>query len=561
MSTTNSLSIDTLTVSTIVSFSTITASTIRTTGPSIAIGQNVSNPNRFVEIRSDIANSSYLDFHSSDSAVPDFSTRIQSLGGATSGTGALNMTASTMGLMANVGIGTTIPQAPLHVYNALGVSLSNTNTVNYTQSAILGFNFGGGAVVGTRDSFRILSQTVNRDNGAGPTFFDYGAQADLIFQRKTNNLYSNGVNDKTYTEVMRLGGATGNVGIGTNAPSASLHIYNSSASFTAAPTVLIGDGQTDAGGTYGMVQLVRANTAADNKANLAFIKNGLSLFGMGYYPGAGLSAFGLVPSFSTMATTMGLWILTNGNVGIGITTPSVPLHVGVYGYGNIGGGNWTASNFNSALSAIYNTSQNISAYFLGYASSSIGFLTYSDKRVKKDIEPATNCLDTVLQLQPVTYRKKNVIEDGNELHTGFIAQDVEQVYPSAIHKRTDTIPSIYEIRHAVLIERGIQITESIDVPLNARVVVIDFRNKKIQMIHHPNNILLFENQSDTIELDGDKVFIFGHEVSDKLMLNHDTLFAVGMGAIKELAQKHDALTATCAVLQARMDALEARLAS
>ena len=119
-------------------------------------------------------------------------------------------------------MGTTTPIAPLHVYNSAGVSLSNTSTVNYTQSATLGFNYGGGSV-GTRDSFRIVSNTVNRDNGAGP-FYDYGAQADLVFQRKTNNLYSSGANNTTYTEVMRLGGATGNVGIGTTTPNNKLDV-------------------------------------------------------------------------------------------------------------------------------------------------------------------------------------------------------------------------------------------------------------------------------------------------------------------------------------------------
>lgn len=115
----------------------------------------------------------------------------------------------------NVGVGTVSPAAPLHVFSANGVQLSNTASVNYTQTSVLGFNYGGGTGVGTRDSMRIVSQAVNRDNGAGP-YYDYGAQADLVIQRKTNNLYSGGANDQTYTEVMRIGGATGNVGIGTS---------------------------------------------------------------------------------------------------------------------------------------------------------------------------------------------------------------------------------------------------------------------------------------------------------------------------------------------------------
>ena len=127
---------------------------------------------------------------------------------------------------------------------------------------------------------------------------------------------------------------TGYAGIGTAAPAANLHVHNSNASFTGRPTVLIGDGQVDAGGTYGMLQLVRANNGADNKAHLSFVKNGLTVFGMGYYPGASQSVFGLVPSFGTMATNAGLWIATNGYVGIGTTGPSYLLH----GYGNVNSG-------------------------------------------------------------------------------------------------------------------------------------------------------------------------------------------------------------------------------
>lgn len=85
----------------------------------MTIGQNTFYPNRFVEIGADAANSVYLDFHSSDSALPDYSTRIQSNGGATTGQGQLLMYASTIGIFGSsgVGIGTSNPQNTFSIYN------------------------------------------------------------------------------------------------------------------------------------------------------------------------------------------------------------------------------------------------------------------------------------------------------------------------------------------------------------------------------------------------------------------------------------------------------------
>ena len=129
---------------TALSFSTLTASSIIGT---TMLGQNSTYPNRFVELGSDAANSMYLDFHSSDAALPDYSTRIQSLGGATTGTGALNMTASTIGLIASngVGIGTTYPGATLDVNGTglirgvLGIPTPATGQLyNYTVTTTAG---------------------------------------------------------------------------------------------------------------------------------------------------------------------------------------------------------------------------------------------------------------------------------------------------------------------------------------------------------------------------------------------------------------------------------------
>lgn len=248
-----------------------------------------------------------------------------------------------------VGIGTAAPRAPLHVYDALGVSLSNTATVNYTQSAILGFNFGGGTGVGTRDSFRILSQTVNRDNGAGPIFFDYGAQADLVFQRKTNNLYSGGANDTTYTEVMRLSGATGYVGIGTNNSISPLHlftpstglangimsVYSSSilSSTASSYDILQRWYESSSNAIYVDLMWIRGSTGSNWETTSQRFQSKTDGTWQGFIEFNGPNnnygvTIGTGSSTSNPNSVPGaMYVKQGGLVGIGITNPDVALHV------------------------------------------------------------------------------------------------------------------------------------------------------------------------------------------------------------------------------------------
>jgi hypothetical protein len=205
----------------------------------------------------------------------------------------------------NVGIGTALPSAPLHVYSSGGISLATTGTVNYTNSSILGFGFGGGSS-GTRDSFRIISQAVNRDSGAGP-YYDYGVQADLIFQRKTNNLYASAANDITYTEAMRISGTTGNVGIGTASPSAQLQITN--ANMGRLTGIYVGPS------TQSGIVLDSTSGASGRSFNIWSTSSGDSM-------GAGSLAF-----FDITASVYRMVINSSGNVGIGLTNPGYKLDV------------------------------------------------------------------------------------------------------------------------------------------------------------------------------------------------------------------------------------------
>jgi hypothetical protein len=60
------------------------------------------------------------------------------------------------------------------------------------------------------------------------------------------------------------------------------------------------------------------------------------------------------------------------------------------------------------------------------------FALFSDARLKKNVKPLEGALEKLLQLRGVTFEWKNPAEHGNleGRQTGFIAQDVEKVFPN-----------------------------------------------------------------------------------------------------------------------------------
>ena len=95
----------------------------------------------------------------------------------------------------------------------------------------------------------------------------------------------------------------------------------------AKPTLHVFDSAFDSG-DYGMVQLTRDGTSPGNKAHLSFIRNGNSVFGMGFHNNT--NTFGLFPSLNTtngVTATPGLTITSDSKVGIATSAPQEALHV------------------------------------------------------------------------------------------------------------------------------------------------------------------------------------------------------------------------------------------
>ncbi len=81
------------------------------------------------------------------------------------------------------------------------------------------------------------------------------------------------------------------------------------------------------------------------------------------------------------------------------------------------------------------------------------FVNLSDKKLKKNIKPMNNVLNEVNKLVPSTYAFNNETGESNTM--GFIAQDVQVLFPELVHEKNGTLALAYD-KFAVLAIKAIQ---------------------------------------------------------------------------------------------------------
>ena len=93
------------------------------------------------------------------------------------------------------------------------------------------------------------------------------------------------------------------------------------------------------------------------------------------------------------------------------------------------------------LSSVLSVFGNINAYADAFKPGGGPWSAFSDRRGKHDIEPLCGALDTVLQLQGVTFQYTNeAIADHKGLpgeQIGFVADEVERVLPAWVNRDAD----------------------------------------------------------------------------------------------------------------------------
>jgi hypothetical protein len=252
-----------------------------------------------------------------------------------------------------------------------------------------------------------------------------------------------------------------NVGIGTTTPSYPLHINQASGS-----------------GINPGIKISQANTLAG--MNIYELNGTGSVYFDNFGDNAGYSTYFRMRTSGTPINILTLG--ANGNVGIGTTSPMSALDVeggtsigvlysgttaaptnGLIVQGNVGIGNSTPSyqlqvGSGSVVGIVSRFQNSTGTCDINPTTTSLS--CSSDRTLKTNIINLNNTiLNQITSLQPVTYTWIN--DNTNQQQTGFIAQDVEQIFPSLVS--TDPNTNLKSLNYIGLIPYAIEGIRELDI--------------------------------------------------------------------------------------------------
>lgn len=193
------------------------------------------------------------------------------------------------------------------------------------------------------------------------------------------------------------------------------------------------------------------------------------------------------------------------------------------------------------------------------------FFILSDARIKKDMQQSNGVSDLarLMTLRVTDYVNIDTLAKGNGRIKGFIAQQVEAVFPEAINISSNCIPSIYTRPASIQIQNGqaqFQLTcaHGLSVGDEVRIHLKDNGANEFKVVSVEGD------QSFTVtgwsgETDVQNMFIYGKKVNDFRTVDYDRIHTLNVSATQELARRVAQLEAENAALRQKNGQMEGQI--
>ncbi|MDB5259073.1 MAG: hypothetical protein JWO73_281 [Candidatus Taylorbacteria bacterium] len=416
---------------------------------------------------------------------------------------------------------------------AIGIGTSaNAKTItlgNGTGATSLVLNAGTGNIdIGVNDFARNIN--IGTGGTAVQTIAIGGAAANVITIGTTQTAGSISLGDAMTGGTINIGGTglqTGTIGLGTGTGAQTISLGTGtglktlSIGGTGANVIAIGNTQTGGsiamgaamtggtitiGGTGLQTGTIAIGTGTGAQTiNLGTGGTGAKTIAIGTAAVANTITIGNSTGATSIALTAGTGgISLTGNTGVGTTTPVAKLDI----YGTAGAADIFAvsSSTNSRLITVtaagrmgigtstplypFHVQTTVAGGVAGFTDAdgtctvdptSTSLVCSSDRRLKKDIVSINSitALDKINQLQGVNFRWNNQTSD--TLRYGFIAQDLEQIFPELVQTDINGFKSVaYTALTPVLAEAIKQLDVKVN-DLNARVSTSTLKSMILDM--------------------------------------------------------------------------------
>jgi hypothetical protein len=273
----------------------------------------------------------------------------------------------------------------------------------------------------------------------------------------------------------------------------------------------------------------------------------------------------------TLGTSSNQSVYVPGNIGIGTTSPSVPLFVNksVSSTGQADG--YYFDNTGSTIKTnITNTPYNYSIYAINsigtsdkiVASSAVYF---SDERIKTNIENIDTemALESIRKIEPKKYEYIDSIGKGLEPTWGFVAQQVKNILEYTVSTSKNFIPDIYELCE-VINEKTIRLNNKTTHKLTVSSSLKAMSKNNCELFFTIKEILddkIFTVKQSicTEDIFDNKIFIYGQEIDDFNNLDKNAIFTITTAALKQVDKELQDTKTKVQYQKTRIDLLEEQI--